>query len=674
MIKPPQKWRAALTVLACSLLGLMSVLAQQISPEYLQSLATVYSGGTVGGFIKDWCDERAPQLQVRNTKALEEWRQKMELPAIDARMIELIGDGKAKFDAELEEKRTALYAQLDGSSQDAAKDCLELEQSLNEDFNLKVLYAEDYKVIAANTKKSSSQGSSGQGNASSAGLGAGLLPPSSSGNGSSTTGSGNSGKPSSGAGATKGTDNAGSSATLTTASSLPKMPAFDYLKFAKTKLNPETEPIPDEYVCWGNFVGEAYKTPHILVQILPGRKYRAAYGSSTTEGAFTVNDNKLTFKTGSFADRQANQDSFEFRRDEGTSLTLYDPLNEPGTNGKRYYACSQRNLLPWKLLEFQRKDPQPGIYPCIKEDGKATSLGTLEILPKRRYRYGGTEGAYSVDITGNEASATVRFNGRLEGINVWYAADTLGRQTFRVDQDTPSRCARSIKTQPVPKFGDAKAPAAPGKGGLEGRYYNSSVNPITSGGGMTYWFYFFQKDGYVYTDDATETDGLMDIDCTKTYPSGIPLCETYSLNGDGLCVGNDAPVKIKRLKNGFEINESEYETLEGADGIKLNAVYETTSGQSNWNTYYYQVWNSEIEFKLGGNFFQADSSKWGNIVSDGNTYRPESGTYRVYGNTLEFKFKDGTILRKFLILSGGRKDLKYISIGGTLYWIKEAKQ
>jgi hypothetical protein len=657
MFKPSQKWRAALTILACALLGLMSVLAQQISPEYLKALATVYSGGTVGGFIKDWCDERAPELQAQNTRALETWRTKMDLPAIDARMIELVGDGKAQIDAGLEEKRAEFYAQLDGSSQDATKDCLELEKSLNDDFNLKVLYAEDYKVIAANTKKSADQNNSNS---------SGINP-----EGPNSSGSNSSGK---GSGQTSSSNAMTQIGLVPLTAKLPNMPAFDYVKFAKTKLDPEREPIPDEYVCWSNFVGEAYKNPHMLVQILPGRKYRAAFGSSTSEGTFAINDNKLNFKTGAFSGREMDQDSFEFTRSEGSSLTLYDPLNEPGANGKRFYNCSQRGLLPWKLLGFQRKDPQPGKYACIKEDGKASSLGTLEILPKRRYRYGAQEGAYSVNITGNDASATVSFSGRLEGINVWYAADTLGRQTFRFDQDTPSRCARSVKRPPVPKFGGSKAPAAPGKGTLKGRYYNASVNPITTGGGMSYSFHFFQKDGYVYTDDASATEGLMDIDCTKTYPSGIPLCEPYSLKGDELRIGNDAPVKINRLKNGFEIDESEYEVLESADGVKLNAVYETTSGQSNWNTYYYQVWNSEIEFKPGGNFFQADSSKWGNVVSEGNSYRPESGTYRVYGNTLEFKFKDGTVVRKFLILSGGRNDLRYISIGGTLYWIKEAKK
>jgi hypothetical protein len=656
MFKPSQKWRATRTVLTCGLLGLTSVLAQQISPDYLKALATVYSGGTVGGFIKDWCDERAPELRAQNSKALEAWRQKMELPTIDARLIGLIGDGKATIDASLEEKRAGFYAQLDGSSQDPAKDCLELEQSLDEDFNLKVLYAEDYKVIAANAKKGASQGNSSPGEGGSEGLGAGLVPSSSSGTGSNTTGSGKS----------------GSSATPTTASVLPKVPAFEYVKFAKTKLNPETEPIPDEYVCWGNFAGDAYKTPHMLVQILPGRKYRAAFGSSITEGAFAVNDNKLNFKTGAFAGREQNLDSFEFSRDEGSSLNLYDPLNEPDDNGKRFYTCSQRGLLPWKLLEFQRKDPQPGTYACIKLDGKASRQGTLEVLPKRRYRYDGQEGTYSADITGGRDSATVEFTGRLAEINVWYAADILGRQTFQFDQDTPVQCARSVKAQPVPKFGARKAPPAPGKGALEGRYYDLQTN--FNGANMTFWFYFFQKDGYVYTDDATDTEGLMDIDCTKTYPSGIPLCEPYSLKGDELRIGNSEPVKFKRIDNRLEIDERECSVLESAEGIKLNAVYESTSGQSNAQLYFYNYWSSEIEFKTGGSFFQAESSKSGNVVTDNSTYRPESGTYRIYGNTLEFKFKDGSVVRKFLIVTGGRKDLKYIHISGVLYWIKDEKK
>jgi hypothetical protein len=653
-----------LTLTSSVLLGWFAASAQT-DREYATAVLKLYISGGNAGLIRDWCNERSPGTQEQVTVGFAAWQNQMNLPKVQDTTREIMGDSMTAVEAEVESQRTKVYEIMDRSAGNANRTCAGIEQFLLENFNLRKMNATDYATIAAWEKANAS--GSGQGSE-----GANQNDPGSSGTGSGSKNSGGTNSGSNGSGRQNSSNPDGSNGLLPLTAKLPNIPAFDYLKFAKTKLNPDTEPIPDEYVCWGNFNAEAYKTPHMLVQILPGRKYRAAFASSTTEGSFGMKDNKINFNSGAFSKAERDSSSLNFSRSEGSSLTLNDPLNEPGADGKRYYTCSQRGLLPWKLLEFQRKDPQPGTYACIKLDGKASSQGTLEVLSKRRYRYDGQEGAYSVDITGGRDSAKVEFTGRLEEINVWYAADTLGRQTFQFDQDTPVQCIRSVKAQPIPKFGPSKAPPAPGKGGLEGRYYDLQTN--FNGANMTFWFYFFQKDGYVYTDDATDTEGLMDIDCTKTYPSGIPLCQPYSLKGDGLRIGNSEPVKFKRVNNGLEIDGRDCSVLESADGLKLNAIYESTSGQSNAQLYFYNYWSSEIEFKTNGSFFQAESSKTGNVVTDNSTYRPESGTYRIYGNTLEFKFKDGSVVRKFLIVTGERKDLKYIHISGVLYWIKDEKK
>jgi hypothetical protein len=651
MIKPPQKWRAALTVLACSLLGLMSVVAQQVSAEYLQALVTIYTGGATAKLVKEWCDDRAPQTQAQNALVLEAWRKRMDLPKVDAALESLAGD-TSSISASIEEQRSTLYAKLDQSSSDPGGDCATLEASLNSDFNLKQVYAAEYKVFSAglNAKGSSSQGNSGQGNSSQAGSGL------------SVTG-----------------NDARTSGYVPLTAKLPNLPAFDYNTFVRQNIDPQKQPIPDEYHCWANFSTDAYQKPHMIVQILAGGKYRAAFGSSTGEGKFTLERRKLKFVSGPFIGK--DEQSFDFNRTEGTNLFLIDPLDEPNPEKRRYYWCNQHEASVLRFLKYKRNDPQPGRYACSLQDGKGTDRGTLEILPGRRYRYMYGEknelGAYRADILGESSFAKISFDGSLEGNYVSYSSSRSGRQEFSFNPSRdPTKCVRSGPPMPDPRYGKGKAPRASGKGGFEGRYYvgfpQVAIGDFPAAcGGVCYSFYFFQKDGYVFTGDATETEGLMDIDCSKTHLSGFPVCETYTLNQNLINVGLEKPVSFQKLKDGIKIDGTFHAILESVDGIKLNAQYETVSsaGGGFYSSYSYVAWGN-IEFRNDGTFFQERSSSVSTVASGGSSYRPDSGTYRLYGNTIELKFKDGTVVRQFILLSTGRKNLTYLNIGGTRYWIK----
>ena len=127
-----------------------SSVAQKVDAEFLRAISTIYAGGFTGQIVKEWCDERVPNLSDQNTKVLEAWRVKMDLPSIDARLTTLIGEqGKSNVNAGLEDKRAAFYDQLDKSSTNPETDCAELGKALNDDFNLKVLYANEYKIVAA---------------------------------------------------------------------------------------------------------------------------------------------------------------------------------------------------------------------------------------------------------------------------------------------------------------------------------------------------------------------------------------------------------------------------------------------------------------------------------------------------------------------------------------------
>jgi hypothetical protein len=652
-------FRHALTVLALFVgtLCATSSVAQKVDSEFLRAISTIYAGGFTGQIVKEWCDERVPNLSDQNAKVLEAWRKKMDLPAIDARLVALIGaEGKDKVTASLEDKRATFYEQLDKSSTNPETDCSELGKALNDDFNLKVLYANEYKIVAA--QPASGTGSSTGGNT-----------------GSST-------------GSTTG-PSTGSNTGSSTGSKLPTMPAFDYVQFAKLKLNPEKEPIPDQYHCYAEIRGEKYATHQLTLQILPGRKYRVGIGSSISEGTFRMDNSDLYFTSGALASKDRH--FYNFNRKEGAEVWVYNLGSEENEIDFRCYQRGGSEQL--QQLKFKRKDPQPGSYACVTTDGSNKSAGALEMLPNRRYRYQGSEGAYKVNITGDlgDDDSKLEFvGGSLDEKTTKYEEYENGQQ--RYDFFRPEiECTRQAKPRPNPKFGTAKAPPAPGTGGLEGRYFYGrqqfvDFNNNLACQGICYDYLIFQKNGYVYSDDLEDTEGLEDADCTRTYPSGFPVCETYTVKGNMLQVGLDKPEAFKRTKDGLEIDGDDWDMLEPLDGLKFNLAYYTqriygaiigTGGGSS---------STNLSLRKDGRFTRESSNSFffgatdtgtssGSVTASvsGNSSRSNNGSYRVYGNTIEFKYDDGRVVKLFMFLPSGHKDLTFLHIGGSIYWEDKKK-
>ncbi len=139
-------WLAPI-VLLIGLGGIPSVTAQNSSDqEYLKAVTTIYAISKVGGFIKDWCDDRAPQTKTITQKAFAAWRAAFKLDEIELRFVALAGEKRAQIDASLEEKRDAAYQNLDQNSTDPAADCQKLESYLNEQANPKKLYPTEYAL------------------------------------------------------------------------------------------------------------------------------------------------------------------------------------------------------------------------------------------------------------------------------------------------------------------------------------------------------------------------------------------------------------------------------------------------------------------------------------------------------------------------------------------------
>jgi hypothetical protein len=642
-----------------------SGVAQKVDAEFLRAISTIYAGGFTGQIIKEWCDERVPSLSDQNANVLEVWRKKMELPLIDERLVGLIGaDGKDKVTASLEDKRSAFYDQLDKSSTNPETDCVGLGQALNDDFNLKVLYADEYKIVAARAAGNS---------------GAGLNS-----TGSNSTGANQAGSATASPGQTGSSK---SPAQTTTSSKLLTLPPFDFASFAKLGLDPEYNPIPDEYRCYARTPGDQYATPNAILHVLAGRKYRFAYAGTIYEGTFVLKEDSVVFNSGLLVNQNKDYTKYNFDRRTGASINLQElRLGER----KFDFFCPQRGAADQlEQLRFKRKDPQPGSFACAFADDAKPIGDPLEILPNRRYRTDGGEGSYRVDITGeNTSSSKVEFlDGPIEGRLASYEERNNGEQSFSLYQRPAIRCNRKVNPRAnLPVFGPNKAPPAPGKGGLEGRFFMGRSYTDANGsplcGGACYEWAFFQKDGYVYTDDAEDTGGLEDINCAKTYPSGFPVCQTYTITDNTIKIGFGKPVAFKRIGKTVEIDGDEYGVLENLDGLKFDGYYASVTGTSSSNGMGSSGMTSSVDLVLrqNGRFSRDASSNsfssasWQGettVLASSNSSSSNTGTYRVYGNTIEFKYADGRVVKQFIFSPSGRKDLEYLRIDGRLYWLEK---
>jgi hypothetical protein len=430
----------------------------------------------------------------------------------------------------------------------------------------------------------------------------------------------------------------------------------------------------------------------MTLQILPGRKYRLGIGSSVSEGAFKTDRSDLFFTSGALASNRKH--FYNFNRKEGAEIWVYDLGSE---ENQIDFRCFQRGGAEQiQQLKFKRKDPQVGAYTCVATDGSGQIMPSkLEILANRRYRYNNTEGSFKPDITGDFSDdySDVRFTGgHFDDSYAFYEEDEAGQQKYDFGGGIKLDCLRQVAPRSNPKFGPNKAPPAPGTGGLEGRYFFGQqqfvdINNNLACQGICYSYLIFQKNGYVYSDDLEDTEGLEDANCTRTYPSGMPVCETYTLKGNMLQVGLDKPESFKRTKDGLEIDGDDWSVLEPLDGLKFNLSYYSqritgaiigTGGSSS---------STDLSLRKDGRFTRESNSSFffgatdtgtstGSVTAGvaGSNSRSNNGSYKVYGNTIEFKYDDGRTIKRFMFLPSGRKDLTFLHIGGSIYWEDKPKK
>ncbi|GHF40171.1 hypothetical protein HNQ07_001639 [Deinococcus metalli] len=465
---------------------------------------------------------------------------------------------------------------------------------------------------------------------------------------------------------------------------LPAVKPMNAAQFVAAGGDPATAVIPDEFRCYQEKRGSGV-TPELVLQILPGGKYRTPYGA----GSYTVKrDGSLTRTawTGGVLDGASGYLDFG---DDGQQLSLHD-VGEGTLDDASDFECYQRGPRENRqLLDFKLRTPAVAAYPCTLTDGSGRSGGTLEILAGGAYRLGGQSGHYSVDFRSDQDQewSDLEFTGgALQGASGTYGEDATGLRTLRVYRPR-MECTRVVKPTPLPRYGAAKAPAPPrGSGGLSGAYATWYPDPLAAMGlggcsGLCWDVYVFDKAGYVFT---AEPDASLDeADCTRTHPNGLPVCEVYRAQGGQLVIGRDKPVPFAKAGAALKIDGRTYQLLQSLAGVKLSGTYTSDSFVGGGASTVSGAFRTTLTFLPQGKFTRersggvsattTDTGTNAGTVTGGATVTSErrgGGTYRVTGFTVELTFGGGHVEKLFgYALPGkdGWPQLDLLRLGGSTY-------
>lgn len=471
------------------------------------------------------------------------------------------------------------------------------------------------------------------------------------------------------------------------AAALPPVRTLNAAEFVKAGGDPQATLIPGEFRCYEERGGDDVARPHLTVQILPGGKYRTALGSGTFTTRGDGSLSRIRWRGGPLEDTYEPYLSFGAY---GQDFSLSDVGGDDGRDYECYQAGAREDLA---RLEFALKTPKVGQYPCVTTDGSGRSAGTLELRPGGRYRFGGGEGRYTVNLLGDQDDdwSDVDFvGGPWDEDRALYSEGEDGERSFSgVGKLT---CRTVVKPTPIPRFGTAKAPAPPkGSGGLSGAYASWNVDPLGYGGcgGLCWDFYLFHPNGYVYTDEPDT--GLEDADCSRTHPNGLPVCEVYTFQNGLLKVGNGKAEPLKKGANGdLDLGGTTLIAIRPVTGLKLSGPYRSFSASVAIGGLSSGYSEAYLRFSPDGRFTREASGGFSATFTDTGTSsgtttggvttssaRSSGGTYRFVGNTLELKYADGRVVRSFAFLGdppkNGKVSTGLLRVGGRDYTRQDGK-
>ena len=437
---------------------------------------------------------------------------------------------------------------------------------------------------------------------------------------------------------------------------LPEVKPQNAGQFKVAGGDPSKKLIPDEFRCYEITEGDSLIS-ELTVQILPGGKYRTTYGA----GSFVTQKDKLVWSGGPLD----GAGGYLLLENAGQRFKLN--ANDDGLNFDCYQRGPRETLA---LLEFKFKTPAPAKYACTLNDGKATSGGTLEILPNKGYRFGGQTGQFSTDFRSKQrdSRSTLEFTGGpLDGEDASYQEDENGVRTVYFPSGSRDMdCLNVGKPNPAERYGSAKAPApSKGSGGLSGAYVASY--PDNSNCDFTCWeTYVFTKNGYVYTSEPDSS--LADADCSLTYPNGLPICEVYRVQGGSIVYG-ESKSSFKKAGKNLVIGGNTFAPLLPLDGLKLKGTYTFVSVRKPVDPVTFSF-GIPVDLSPASSRFSYTFTPQGQFTAGDGT-----GTYRFVGNTLELKYKGGQIARRFVYTAtvSGKPDLGLLRIAGESYSLENKK-
>jgi hypothetical protein len=264
------------------------------------------------------------------------------------------------------------------------------------------------------------------------------------------------------------------------------------------------------------------------------------------------------------------------------------------------------------------------------------------------------------------------------------------------ETDAVATCYGKSTPRPLPTYGNTPAPLTGMSGGISGMFtvpVSRWSGNISIGG---HDVYMFTANGWYYSSVPDNKP----IDCSKTMPSGEPICNRYEISGNkirmqsssGKWEDDDDWEVYKRSASMLEIDGREYKPLQPLTNAKLNGTYETASGSSSGSmtgVLYTSVTEGEIKFTADGRFESAKST-WNRLgIAVGALGAPPTvtgqssnfdgnngkGRFRIQGNWMILTGDDGREARKFIYAP--HKDIAAGSLithfyfDGDFYWIKK---
>lgn len=470
------------------------------------------------------------------------------------------------------------------------------------------------------------------------------------------------------------------------ANSTPKVDLFNVTIAASkndSSIDPSKEPIVDTYYCYPIYEGvdydsnddflpsfERYLREHRL-EILPNHEYLF----DGEGGAFVTSEDYsyIQWQNGPLnptGDTSKGDYAFDPPYSGDLGFTNWgEEITDVSLPGSENIDCYQQGAREQKaLLDAALRQPTPATYVCsyTTYDDMANAEvtnHTLEFLPNNRYRFDTKVGSYSTAINDQVTVGDIFWESgplsSLSGTTNYYADDARGLRNLSYEYSTvlmggglpagsatvaTMGCEAVVQANLIPRYGTALAPPPPaGSGGLEGFYLLAEEKDVATA-------YHFLADGHVLMNSYAMGD-----ECSKTYPNGRPVCQTYSLQKNVVTFNDGTSVTLAQAEQGdILLDEVRYEnkTLNGPQTLAGTFEYSDASSSSpiiNMSSTF--VYEGSYSFTENGSFSFYSSSRstmaapgLGSDVGALGTSSSsvsDSGSYTIDGNVITFTSEKG---------------------------------